>query len=134
MRWDFSDLPIGENGLDETVVEDIWQSFSASFDRKGLQELREEQTIVIEKAKHSLAGTVITEHKKPVAMVLPMEFSKVALALVHLAENARARAALVEAKSAAGGKSAGKTLEELWKQELGEDMPDGAGVNSLASG
>ena len=46
---------------------------------------------------HDAAGAVLTSYGKEIAVVLPMKFTKVAFALVHLAENARVNAAMDEA-------------------------------------
>lgn len=121
MRYDFMDLPVGENGLSLETVDAIWESIQGAFERKGRQEFRDEQSDIIDRAKFNLSGTVITDYGKEVAVVLPMKFSKVALALVHLVENARVHAAIAEAKAKPDPKFV--PLEKVWAEDLEEEMP-----------
>jgi len=97
MKLDFSDLPVGEKGLSSELVDKIWAQISGSLERKGVEEFRREQREIVGRVSHNTSGAVLTAYGKEVAMVLPFQYSKVALALVHLMENARVNAAMDEA-------------------------------------
>ena len=97
MKLDFSDLPVGEKGLSPELIDEIWAQVSGSLERKGVEEFRREQREIVGRVSHNTAGAVLTSYGKEVAMVLPFQYSKVAVALVHLMENARVNAAMDEA-------------------------------------
>lgn len=97
MKLDFSDLPVGEKGLSSELIDKIWAEISGSLERRGVEEFRRDQRDIVGRISHNTAGAVLTSYGKEVAMVLPFEYSKVALTLVHLMENARVNAAMDEA-------------------------------------
>lgn len=96
MKLDFTDLPIGENGLSNTLVDQIWESISPSLERTGLEEFRRKQREIVGRTAHDAGGSILTAYGNEVAAVLPIRFTKVAFALVHLAENARVNSAMDE--------------------------------------
>ena len=97
MKLDFSDLPVGEKGLSPEFVDSIWAKIGGSLERRGVEEFRRDQRDIVGRISHNTAGAVLTSYGREVAMVLPFEYSKVALTLVHLMENARVNAAMDEA-------------------------------------
>lgn len=97
MKLDFSDLPVGERGLSSELIDTIWAQIGGSLERKGLEEFRRDQRDIVGRVSHNMAGTVLTSYDKEVAVVLPLQYTKVAVALVHLAENARVNDAMDEA-------------------------------------
>lgn len=97
MKLDFSDLPVGEKGLSAELIDKVWAQISGSLERKGVEEFRRGQRDIVGRISHNAAGAVLTSYGKEVAVVLPFQYSKVALALVHLMENARVNAAMDEA-------------------------------------
>lgn len=96
MKLDFTDLPVGDGGLSPQVIEELWEKLGGSLERTGVEEFRREQRDIVGRISHNAAGHVLTAYGKEVAVVLPVHFSKVAVALVHLAENARVNAAMDE--------------------------------------
>ena len=97
MKLDFSDLPVGEKGLSSELVDEIWSQVSGSLERKGVEEFRREQREIVGRISHNASGAILTSYGKEVATILPIKYSKVAVALVHLMENARVNAAMDEA-------------------------------------
>ncbi len=97
MKLDFTDLPVGENGLSNTLIDEIWESISPALERTGLEEFRRKQREIVGRTAHDAGGSILTAYGNDVAAVLPMRFTKVAFALIHLAENARVNAAMDEA-------------------------------------
>lgn len=97
MKLDFSDLPIGKKGLSSDLINKVWAEIGGSLERRGVEEFRRDQRDIVGRISHNAAGAVLTSYGKEVAMVLPFEYSKVALTLVHLMENARVNKAMDEA-------------------------------------
>ena len=69
----------------------------SSLPLRGVEEFRRDQGDIVGRISHNAAGAVLTSYGKEVAMVLPFEYSKMALTLVHLVENARVHSATDEA-------------------------------------
>ena len=126
MKLDFRDLPIGEKGLSLETVEQIWTTLRPSLQKLGLQDLRAAQSEVVERAKHNVSGAVLTDYGKEVAVILPIQYSKVAMALVHLAENQRVREAIEAAMARPDPEFS--PLEDVLANELA------AGSSDLARG
>ena len=126
MKLDFRDLPIGEKGISLETVEQIWTTLRPSLQKLGLQDLRAAQSEVVERAKHNVSGAVLTDYGKEVAVILPIQYSKVAMALVHLAENQRVREAIEAAMARPDPEFS--PLEDVLANELA------AGSSDLARG
>ena len=97
MKLDFSYVPVGERGISSELVDKIWANITGSLERKGVEEFRREQREIVGSVSHNTSGAILTAYGKEVAMVLPFQYSKVALALMHLMENANVNAAMDEA-------------------------------------
>ena len=97
MKLDFSDVPVGDKGLSPELVDKVWAEISGSLERRGVEEFRRDQRDIVGRISHNAVGAVLTSYGKEVAMVLPFEYSKMALTLVNLVENARVNSATDEA-------------------------------------
>ena len=56
MKLDFTDLPVGENGLSPKFVDEIWETISPALERTGVEEFRRTQRDILGRTAHDAAG------------------------------------------------------------------------------
>ena len=122
MKLDLTDLPIGEGGLSPESIEEFWLESRESFEVYGREAFRHDQSVLIDRAYYNDVGSIITDRGKEVAMLMPIAFAKVALAVVNLLESDRVLAAIKSAK--AEDLKGAVSLEVAWDEEFGEPLPD----------
>lgn len=97
MTVDFSRTPTDEYDLSPELIEEAWTKISRSLEKKDVEEFSHEQKDIIDRINHNATGVILTSHGKEVAMILPFEYSKSVLTLMHFVKTEHMRATMDEA-------------------------------------